>query len=175
MQFIPFETESRTDRVDVKLRECVCLGLDGRTDENIVGTNYGVYRAATIKGVSEDKRWDSAKVFAVIGMPWDPTPNVDAEDGARVLNSEAADAEIIPKDPEMPESIVRKMFIRKADIIKYGRTPGFTGCRCAVLGKPLQSHTSACRERIEGHLRDTEEGQQRLQKADDRVTEAVVR
>ena len=83
-------------------------------------------------------------------------------------NTEAVDAEIIPKDPEMPESILHKMYIRKADIIKYGETPGCMGCRCAVLGKPLQSHTSACRERIKGPLRETEDGQQRLQKADER-------
>ena len=49
-------------------------------------------------------------------MPWDPTPNVDAEDGARLPNAEAADAEVIPKDPEVPESIVRRMYIRKTDI-----------------------------------------------------------
>ena len=67
-------------------------------------------------------------------------------------NPEAVDAEIIPKDPEMPESIVHKMYIRKADIIKYVETPGCIGCRCVFLGKSLQSHTSACRGRIEGDL-----------------------
>ena len=41
------------------------------------------------------------------------------------------------------------------------QTPGCIGCRCAVLGKPLQSHTAACRERIEGRLRETDDGKQR--------------
>ena len=90
-------------------------------------------------------------------------------------NPDAAEAEVIPKDPELPESIVRKMYIRKTDIAEFGETPGCIGCRCAVLGKPLQSHTVVCRERIEGRLRETEEGRQRLAKADDRVTEALVR
>ena len=90
-------------------------------------------------------------------------------------NPEAVDAEIIPKDPEMPESIVRKMYIRKADIVKCGETPGCIGCRCVALGKPFQSHTAACRERIEGHLRERIDGLQRLLKADDRVTETLVR
>ena len=93
----------------------------------------------------EDKRWDSAKTLAVIGLPWDPTPDVDAEDGARVPNPDASDAEVIPKDPEIPEAIVRKMYIRKTDIIKHGETPGCIG-RCVVLGKPLQSHTRMSRE-----------------------------
>ena len=104
------------------------------------------------------------KVLAVVGMPWDPTPNVDADDGARVPNPEAVDAEIIPKDSQVPEPIVGKMDIRKAGIFKYGETPGCIGCRCVALGKPFQSQTAACRERIEGHLRETDEGQQRLLK-----------
>ena len=90
-------------------------------------------------------------------------------------NPDAAEAEVIPKDPEAPESMARRMYIRKRDIEKYGETPGCLGCRCVALNKPLQSHTAACRERIEGLLRETDEGQQRLGKADDRVTEAIVR
>ena len=70
---------------------------------------------------------------------------------------------------------MRKMYIRKADIIKHGETPGCIGCRCVVLGKPLQSHTTMCQERIEGHLPEIDEVQQRWQKADGRVTEAVAR
>ena len=38
-----------------------------------------------------------------------PTLNVDAEEGARVPNPEAADAEVIPKDPEILEAIARRM------------------------------------------------------------------
>ena len=158
VQFTPFRAESRADKFDAKLREGVWLGLDSRTDEHFIGTGHGGYRASTIKGVPEDTRWDSVQVLAVVGVPWDLTPNVNADDGARVSNPEVVDAEIIPKDPEVLESIVRKMYIRMADIVKYGETPGCIGCRCVAVGKPLQSHTAACRERIEGHLRETEEG-----------------
>ena len=50
--------------------------------KNRIATSYGVYRAGTIKGVPEDRRWSASKALEVVGMPWDPTPNVDAEDGA---------------------------------------------------------------------------------------------
>ena len=175
VQFIPSMAKSKAERFNAEFREGVWLGLDSRTVENIIGTSYGTYRAATIKRVPEDKRWDSAKVFAVIGMPWKPTLNVDAEDGARVPNPEAADAEVIPKDPEVPESVARRMHIRKADIMKYSETLGCVGCRNIVLGKPLQSHTAVRRERIEARLQETNDGQKRRQKADELVTEAVVR
>ena len=75
----------------------------------------------------------------------------------------------------MPEAVARRMYIRKADVEKYGETPGCISCRNIVLGKSVQTHTPACRERIEAKLRETGDGQERLQKADDRVTEAIVR
>ena len=109
VQFIPFKNESRTDKFDAKLREGVWLGLDSRTDDHTIGTSYGIYRASTVKGFPEDNRWCMTKVLEVIGMPWEPTPNVEAEDAARVPNPDAADAEVVPRDPEIPESIARRM------------------------------------------------------------------
>ena len=91
------------------------------------------------------------------------------------MNAEVAEAEVIPEDPEVPEAVSRRMYIRKADIVKYGETPGCLGCRCIALGKPLQSHIAVCRHRIENCLRETDEGKERLDKADGRVTEAIVR
>ena len=82
---------------------------------------------------------------------------------------------MIPKDPEVPEAVARRMYIRKADITEFGETPGCLGCRCIALGQPLQSHTAACRDRIESCLRETDEGNKRLGKADGQVTEAIGR
>ena len=56
MQFVPFRAAAGADQFDAKLREGVWLGLDNRTDENMIGTSYGIYRAGTIKGAPEDKR-----------------------------------------------------------------------------------------------------------------------
>ena len=87
VQFVPLRAEARADKFDAKLREGIWLGLDSRTDEHIIGTSYGIYRAGAIKGVHEDRRCSATKALEVIGMPWDPTPNVDAEDGVRVQKS----------------------------------------------------------------------------------------
>ena len=66
------------------------------------------------------------------------------------------------------------MYIRKTDIIKFGETDGCIGCRITMLGKSLRSHTPECQEIIEARLRETDDGQARLQRADHRVTEALV-
>ena len=175
VNFIPFRAEARSDKFHSKLREGIWLVFDGRTDESLVGTKYSIYRTATVKPSAEDARWSAEKVLAVTGMPWGPTPSVDAEDGARVPNPDAAEAEAIPRDPEVPEAVSRRMYIKKSDILKFGETEGCIGCRNIMLGKPIQSHTAVSRERIEGKLRETEEGQARLSKANDRMSEAVMR
>ena len=100
-----------------------------------MGTSYGIYRTSTIKGVPQDKRWSSEKVLAVIGMPWDLTPNVDAEDAARVPNPDDVEAEVVRWDPEVPDAIARRMYIRKTDIIKFGETDGCIGCRITMVGQ----------------------------------------
>ena len=158
VQFIRFRPEPGADKLDAKLQEGACLGLDRHTDENVIGTSYWVYRGLSIEGGTEDKRWDAANVLAAAGLLWDPTPNIDAEDGARVPNAEAAEAEVMSKDPEVPEAVARRMYNRKADTVKYGETPGCLGCRCIALGKHLQSHTAACRDGIENCFRETDEG-----------------
>ena len=122
-----------------------------------MGTSYGIYRTSTIKAVPEDKRWSSEKVLAVIGMPWDPTTNVDAEDAARVPNPDTVEADVLPKDPEVPDAIARRMYIRKTDIIKFGETDGCIGCRITMLGNPLQSHTPECQMVMRGDNGQTTE------------------
>ena len=120
------------DKLDAELREGVWLGLERRTDENLVETSYGIYRSSTVRGLPEDRRWSASTVMQVVGTPWEPTPNVDAEDAARVPNPDAGEADVVLRDPEIPESAARRMYIRKADIEKFGETPGCVGCRCGA-------------------------------------------
>ena len=148
VRFVPFDSESRRAKFDAKLQDGIWLGLDNRTDENIIGTAYGVYRASTVKAVHQEDRWDAEKVLGVTGMPWDPTPNIEGDDGARLPDPGAADGDVVPKDAEPPEPIIRKMYIRKRDVLEYGETPGCLGCTNTMLGKAQQSHTVLRRERI---------------------------
>ena len=43
VHFIPLRAEVRADKFDAMLREGMWLGLDSRTDENIICTSYGIY------------------------------------------------------------------------------------------------------------------------------------
>ena len=46
IRFVPFQSDARMTKFDSKLRDGIWSGLDSRTDEHIIGTRYGVYRAS---------------------------------------------------------------------------------------------------------------------------------
>ena len=68
------------------------------------------------------------------------------------------------------------MFVRKADVRAFGRSPGCRGCRDVMLEKPTCSpHTRECRSRMEICLAETEEGKERIDAARERWAQAVAR
>ena len=56
----------------------------------------------------------------------------------------------------------RRLYMNKADTMKYGLTEGCLGCRCLVEGKRAQGHSERCRVRLEAEIAKTEEGRIRL-------------
>ena len=68
------------------------------------------------------------------------------------------------------------IFVRKADVRAFGRSPGCRGCRDVILEKSTcNPHTRECRSRMEKLLAETEEGKKRIDAAGERWTQAVVR
>ena len=148
VDFIPFEAGSKA-KFDSKLLTGVWLGLDNRSDEHLIGTPAGVLRASTIKARVEEDRWNADTVFAVRGLPWNPTPGATDDAGARMPNPSAADAEVVPRDAEVGDHLTRRLYILREDVKRFDPTPGCLGCRCAMSGRPPQNHTPTCRERME--------------------------
>ena len=51
------------------------------------------------------------------------------------------------------------MFVGKADVRAFGRSPGCRGCRNVILEKTTCSqHTRECRSRMEKLLAETQQG-----------------
>ena len=69
----------------------------------------------------------------------------------------------------------RRFQITKHDIEKVGYSDGCMGCNAMRAGKPSQRHSEYCRRQVQDDLKGTEEGRQRLDKAEERFTEALVR
>ena len=69
----------------------------------------------------------------------------------------------------------RRCRITKQDIDNVGYSDGCVGCNAMRAGKAAQRHSKYCRRRVQDELKGTEEGRQRLDKAEERFTEALVR
>ena len=68
------------------------------------------------------------------------------------------------------------MYVRKADVGAYGRTPGCRGCRDVILEKThCAPHSRECWERMTRMLSETDAGKLRAKASDDRWINAAVR
>ena len=69
-----------------------------------------------------------------------------------------------------------KMFrIAKEDIERIRFSDGCVGCKAMRQGKTAQRRSDHCRRRVQEDLRSNEECRDRLDKAEERFTEAFVR
>ena len=60
------------------------------------------------------------------------------------------------------------------DIELVGFPDGCVGCDAKRQDKTTQRHSEYCRRRVQDDLRNTEEGRERLDKAEQRFNEALV-
>ena len=98
-----------------------------RTEEFVVLIPESAVLVRTVHRLSEDRKWDKEFLSKVKGAPWDFKANAgdDTNDGGI---PEGVDAR--PPDPpiEIPPRIsVRRMYIRRVDVEKYGPTQGCAG------------------------------------------------
>ena len=69
---------------------------------------------------------------------------------------------------------MRSWPIKKSDIENNGPTDDCPGCRAALRGSKA-AHTIICRNRFEAILMQTEEGRDRIDRADERIAQEIVR
>ena len=68
-----------------------------------------------------------------------------------------------------------RLYNIKKDIDKWGPSDRCPGCEAIIRGTAKAPHTAICRVRIEAELVKTEEGGQRLARADERMAHEIVR
>lgn len=163
-----------------RFEEGVWLGCTIRSGEHIVGTEKGCFKVSGIVRKSEDRRWSAEAVAKIKGSPKEPVPGSGTS--KMVAFSKHRDEPNVQKMEYMPvenkeEPEVRVTYIFKKDIEKHGATEGCPGCRALMNphNKFRAKHTPECRQRLEEALRGTEEGAQRVKRAEDRMNSAVTK
>ena len=152
----------------------IYLGFDMRSGEYIVGTEEGVFRSGAVRRRPLDERWSRSAIDKIKGDPEDymrrpPTyTKKESEEGA------VAPAPIFTHH-EPPEAQTRTFRISKEDVMEYGSTPGCAGCRAVINKSETRNHSKTCRERFEKVLNETDKGKERVQRAAQRMDEAVAK
>jgi hypothetical protein len=144
------------------------LGSRSRSGGHFFGTSEGVVRCRDVRRLTEDKRWDLEGLKGVKGAPWAPV-NGEAtlEVPTQVVQEE--------QDGEFRRDLnIKRMMIRRSDVIKYGETPGCPGCRAVLEGR-RQKHTEACRKEMEQKMDAYPEGAEKVQRNSRRVMEELGR
>jgi len=159
-------------KIETSWRDGIWLGIKNRTGEHIIGTPEGVVKAYTVRRRPEEERWSAEEVNAVRGTPGRPKPGRrDMRIPVRVQET----METIPERTQGEAVRTRRVYLKKKDFIKPGYTPGCEGCVRIRDNRERRAHTSACIERMKEELMKTEEGKERLRKAEERINEDIGR
>ena len=178
------------DKQQVRFASGIFLGLQRRSNEVIVGTESGVFKARTIRRMAPDQKWNIEFIKKMVGTVYEPVPGRPGEtitmgadmDGAVVPRQEEGEpSEVInitvnePKEP----APARRMYVRKADVEKYGATEGCNGCAGVLTGEKWPNgktipHTNGCRDRMRKLMEDDDEGKERLKDDEQRIKRQYV-
>ena len=77
----------------------------------------------------------------------------------------------IEQVPEAAPEQLRRLYIKKADVKKYGATVDCPGCRAVVRGGDSRKHTETCRTRIEECIKLNEKD--RWKRTDERIASKI--
>lgn len=179
--YMPLKLANRLPgKMDDRVQEGIFLGMRLKSDEIIVGTAKGAVKARTIKRLPEDQQWNRDFARKMQGTPQRPDPAVKSDRLTSVISEhiERADegleeAERGQQDVEeeverkktesRPEPMARRMYVKKSDVERYGKTDNCPGCIGLTQGKQV-THSQDCRERMKREMMKDDLGRERIRK-----------
>ena len=134
--YLPLKTVHR-NKGELAKRMGVWPGVSERTEEVLIGIQYGVIKCRTVDRFDESERWNRSNMLEMSWTPWEFTPgkrsqhvpvNV-AEDGERMGSaSENEETHIEPINDEPNEQefreIIDKFHVSRKAIREFGETVG---------------------------------------------------
>ena len=161
------KTAQKVGSFEERWESGIWLGATIRDGMTLVGTPGGVYKVSAIKRKPDGEQWSRDMIKAIVGSPQQPQPGVNTRRvttfAMKKLDPDAPEVHARFEPPSEPVPVPRNIYVMKADVIKYGATPGCPGCR-AISGEKSwkATHSAACRSRIEELMQGDEYGRRRL-------------
>ena len=149
------------------------------TTEKIVGNSTGVFTVQSIRRKPEEDRYDSELLKSITGIPWDPQAIREelaiAAPREPIIASPSGEALVQPPAIDDKKRKLRRLYITKKDLEKFGYTAGCPACDATQIGKRSTGihHTNRCRDRLEESIRGEEEENPRVARHESRVGEAI--
>ena len=139
------------------------IGHHGRTGSLLVITADGVQRGTGIRRLGPAERWVMDGWDDQRGFPWEVAARRPAERQEALIGEPRLEVPAMPSVAVLPPA-ERWLYIRKADVEKYGATEGCPGCTCVLLDQPrVLPKTEACRVRLLEMMSKDEQGRTRLE------------
>ena len=152
----------------------VWLGHNRQSNEHLIGTVHGAVRAYSIRRMVEGRLWGADAIKNIKGTPQSPDPNMPGDHVPIKIRFDPRDDDERPAPTQGPQETVRRFRINASMLNKYGYTEGCEGCRYKSAGMTeTRNHAETCRQRIQGELSKTPEGQRILDRMNDRVESKV--
>lgn len=168
---VPRKKEEVQDNLTSAWEDGIFFGATDRTNELIVGNKEGVFRCRDIRRMAADQRWSKEHLLEIQTSVEQYVPN-------RKQPQEIAIRFNLPPDTlrdEPDETLPRRAMIMKEDDEVHGYTVNCPGCRNLQAGLSKRKHTAECRKRMENELSKTEKGKERVDRANERITEEIAR
>ena len=146
------------------------------SSEAVVVTEQGSAiktRAANVRRILEWERCYADRKLGMRAAPWSPDGSDNAFD---IQVGMERPAEMVPRPPteHLMEDQVAETYLRRADFDQWGLSEGCPGCQYLRTGQGRQqTHSEACRRRIEALLKGDSTGSARLAAADERINRAL--
>ena len=149
-----------------KLDMGVYVGTHGRNGDALVMTKEGVIKGGSLKRLTVEERWADVELFR--GTPWKmrPKSEEDVEAAAVRIELPAAEGRLMP-EPVARDSGPRNLYVTRRDV-EGNYTAGCPGCIAIQVGLPARAHSTECRTLVQNRLMATDEGKERVAKAQKR-------
>ena len=145
-----------------RMTDGIFVGHHERTGAALFLSDKGLLRGTRVQRKTADQQWDNEHIRKCRGVPW----KLLGEDQEAAPAPPAAAAVVPGVGPLIAPPQVKRRYILRQDVARYGPTPGCQACTALSAGaqRVAQRHTEECRKRMDELMQRDEDAvvQQRL-------------